>query len=74
MLNKDWGRTGRCMSQNRSVKANTGRLRIDPYRLFLGLVFGGLGLMTVAMLAVAVWLFRRNRRLPHLVKPRRRKH
>jgi hypothetical protein len=50
----------------------TGPLQLDAYKLFLGLVFGGLGVITIGMLAVAVWLFRRNRRLPRLVKPRRR--
>jgi uncharacterized protein (TIGR03382 family) len=50
-----------------------GRLEIDAYRIFLVVVFGGLGLMTVAMLGIAAWLFRRNRRLPRLVKPRRKR-
>jgi hypothetical protein len=50
-----------------------GRLRVDGYRLFLAFVTGGLGLFTIAVLAVALWLLRRNRRLPHLVRPRRRK-
>ena len=49
------------------------RLEIDPYRLFLTIVFGGLGVLTASMLAIAVWLFRRNRRLPRLVKPKRRR-
>lgn len=61
------------MPQIRSVTTNNGRLRLDPYRLFLAVTIGGLSLLTIAMLAVAVWLFRRNRRLPHLVKPRRRR-
>jgi hypothetical protein len=47
-------------------------MEIDPYRLFLVVVFGSLGIVTLSMLAIAVWLFRRNRRLPRLVKPRRR--
>jgi len=47
--------------------------QLDTYRLFLGVVFGGLALMTLVMLAIAVWLFRRNRRLPRLVKGRRHK-
>ena len=51
----------------------TGPLQLDAYKLFLGLIFGGMGAITVAMLAVAIWLFRRNRRLPRLVKPRRAK-
>ena len=51
--------------------ATHGRLVVDAYRLFLVVVLGGLGLMTAGMLCVAVWLFRRNRRLPRLVKPRR---
>jgi hypothetical protein len=46
-------------------------MEIDPYQLFIVVVFGSLGIVTVSMLAVAVWLFRRNRRLPRLVKPRR---
>jgi hypothetical protein len=49
-----------------------GRLVIDAYQVFLGLVIGGLGAVTLAMLGIAVWLFRRNRRLPRLVKGRRR--
>jgi len=49
------------------------RWEIDPYRLFLAIVFGGLGALSVSMLAIAVWLFRRNRRLPRLVKPKRRR-
>ena len=49
-------------------------LTLDAYRLFLAAVLGGLGLMTVAMGAIACWLFRRNQRLPHLVKPRHRRH
>ena len=44
---------------------------LDAYRLFLGIVIGGMAAMTIAMLAIAVWLFRRNRRLPRLVKGRR---
>lgn len=51
----------------------TGPLQLDAYKLFLALIFGGLAVITVAMLAVGVWLFRRNRRLPHLVKPKRRR-
>ena len=46
---------------------------IDAYRLFLGVVVGGMALVTVAMLAIGIWLFRRNRRLPRLVKGRRRR-
>jgi hypothetical protein len=60
------------MSQNGRGPTGQGRLRIDPYQIFLALMLGGLGLMTMAMLAIAIWLFRRNRRLPHLVKRRRR--
>ena len=45
---------------------------IDAYRLFLGVVLGAMALVTIAMLAVGIWLFRRNRRLPRLVKGRRR--
>jgi hypothetical protein len=45
---------------------------IDRYQLFLAIVFGGLGAFTISMLAIGVWLFRRNRRLPRLVKPKRR--
>jgi hypothetical protein len=48
------------------------RIVIDRYQLFVTLVMGGLGLFTSTMLAIGVWLFRRNRRLPRLVKPRRR--
>ena len=48
-----------------------GRLTVDPYRVFVTLVIGGLASVTVGMFGVAVWLFRRNRRLPRLVKPRR---
>ena len=48
------------------------RLELDPYRLFLVMVFAGMGIVTLSMLAIAVWLFRRNRRLPRLVKPKRR--
>jgi hypothetical protein len=47
--------------------------RLDAYRLFLVLVFGGLAIFTIAMLAIGAWLFRRNRRLPRLVKPRRKR-
>lgn len=47
------------------------RIEIDRFQLFLGIVLGGLGLLTIGMLTIAIWLFRRNRRLPHLVKPRR---
>ena len=46
---------------------------IDAYRLFLGIVFGGMALVTLALLAIGIWLFRRNRRLPRLVKGRRRR-
>jgi hypothetical protein len=46
---------------------------IDPYRLFLIAMVGGLGLLSIAMLAVALALLRRNRRLPRLVKPQRRR-
>jgi hypothetical protein len=52
------------------MAAANGRLVVDPYRLFLVVVLGGLGLITVGMLGIAVWLFRRNRRLPRLVKRR----
>ena len=45
----------------------------DPYRLFLIAMVGGLGLLSIAMLAVALALLRRNRRLPRLVKPQRRR-
>jgi hypothetical protein len=48
-----------------------GRLVIDRYAVFLTLVFSGLALLTIGLLAVGVWLWRRNRRLPRLVKPRR---
>jgi hypothetical protein len=44
---------------------------IDAYQLFLGMVIGVMTVVTVAMLAIAVWLYRRNRRLPRLVKGRR---
>jgi hypothetical protein len=44
-----------------------GHLTIDAYRLFLGMVFGALGLLTVAMAGIAIWLYRRNQRLPHVV-------
>ena len=46
---------------------------IDPYRLFLIAMVGGLGLLSIAMLAVALALLRRNRCLPRLVKPQRRR-
>jgi hypothetical protein len=46
---------------------------IDPYRAFLVVALGGLGLLSIAMLAIALFLLRRNRRLPRLVKPRRRR-
>ena len=49
-----------------------GPLLIDPFRVFFTVVVGGLGLVTLTMLAIAIWLYRRNRRLPRLVKPRRR--
>ena len=49
-----------------------GPLLIDPFRLFFTLVVGGLGLLTASMLAIAIWLFRRNRRLPRLVRSNRR--
>jgi len=49
------------------------RVVIDPYRLFFVVVVGGLGVLTIAMLAIAIWLFRRNRRLPRLVHPKRRR-
>ena len=49
------------------------RIEVDRYRLFVAIVLGGLGLFTIAMLVIAIWLFRRNRRLPRLVKPRRRR-
>ena len=42
--------------------------RLDAYRLFLVIVFGGLAMLSIAMLAIGAWLFRRNRRLPRLVK------
>jgi hypothetical protein len=61
------------MAQTRSVTTEKGRLRIDPYRLFLAVVIGGLSLVSIAMLVVALWLFRRNRRLPRLVKRRHRR-
>jgi len=48
-------------------------LQPDAYYIFLTLVFGGLGLMTIGMVVIAWWLFRRNRRLPRLVKGRRRR-
>jgi hypothetical protein len=48
-----------------------GSLQIDRYRLFVVMVLGGLGCFSAAMLGIGVWLFRRNRRLPRLVKPRR---
>jgi len=48
------------------------RIEIDRYQLFVTLVLGGLGLFTSSILAIAVWLFRRNQRLPRLVKPKRR--
>lgn len=47
------------------------RLQPDAYYIFLTVVFGGLGLITIAMVAIAWWLLRRNRRLPRLVKGRR---
>ena len=47
------------------------RLEFDAYRVFLTIVFTGMGLVSASMLAIAVWLFRRNRRLPRLVKPKR---
>jgi|KBSSwiStaDraftv2_1062776.scaffolds.fasta_scaffold5422594_1 hypothetical protein len=47
------------------------RIEIDRYQLFVGIVLGGLGLLTIGMLTIAIWLFRRNRRLPRLVKPKR---
>lgn len=50
-----------------------GRIEIDRYQLFLVIVLGGLGVFTVMMAAIAVWLFRRNRRLPRLVHPKRRR-
>ena len=50
-----------------------GGFEIDPYRVFLVVVIGGLGAMTLLMLSIAIWLFRRNRRLPRLVKPKRRR-
>ena len=46
---------------------------IDPYRVVLIAMVGGLGLLSIAMLAVALALLRRNRRLPRLVKPQRRR-
>ena len=46
-------------------------MEIDPYQLFIVVVFGSLGIVTISMLAIAVWLFRRNRRLPRLVSSRR---
>ena len=49
-----------------------GRVRVDAYRLFLVVVLGGLGLLTVVIGGVGLWLFRRNRRLPRLVRRRRR--
>lgn len=49
------------------------RLQPDAYYIFLTLVFGGLGVMTIGMVVIAWWLFRRNRRLPRLVKGRRRR-
>lgn len=49
-------------------------LTIDAYRLFLALVLGTLGLMTTAMGVIALWLLRRNQRLPHLVRRGRRKY
>lgn len=42
-------------------------LAVDAYYLFLAVVLGGLLVLTAGMAAIAVWLFRRNRRLPHLV-------
>jgi hypothetical protein len=48
-------------------------LQIDRYGLFLAIVFGGLGCFSAALLGIGVWLFRRNRRLPRLVKPRRQR-
>jgi len=48
-------------------------LQPDAYYIFLTLVFGGLGLMAIGMVVIAWWLFRRNRRLPRLVKGRRRR-
>jgi hypothetical protein len=47
------------------------RVEVDRYQAFLVLVVSVLALMTAGMLAVAIWLFRRNRRLPRLVKGRR---
>jgi hypothetical protein len=47
------------------------RLQPDPYYIFLVLVLGGLAVMTIGMAVIAVWLFRRNRRVPRLVKGRR---
>jgi hypothetical protein len=32
-----------------------------------------MAIVTLSMLAIGVWLFRRNRRLPRLVKPKRRR-
>jgi hypothetical protein len=49
------------------------RIEIDRYQLFLVIVLGGLGVFTALMLAIAIWLFRRNRRLPRLVHPKRRR-
>ena len=48
-------------------------IEIDRYQLFLVIVLGGLGVFTAMMLAIAIWLFRRNRRLPRLVHPKRRR-
>ena len=56
----------------RNGAGGTGALRVDAYSVFLALVLGGLGGITLVMLGVAVWLFRRNRRLPRLVKKPRR--
>ena len=44
----------------------------DAYRVFVVVVFSAMASLTLGMLAIALWLLRRNRRLPRLVKPRRR--
>lgn len=50
-----------------------GTVEGDAFRVFFVLMVGGLGVMTLAMLSIALWLLRRNRRLPRLVKPGRRR-
>jgi hypothetical protein len=68
------GRIPAAGANNRATISSGGQLAVNTasrYYVFLVVMFGGLGFVTIAMAAIGVWLFRRNRRLPRLVKGRR---